>query len=169
MVRLLSSFLPPPAPLVPRASLSPSRSLFLDSLLPAPFQTAHQVLHDPSDVLLEGAKLASYAGFERGSALLFALLACSWAALRLWLLPLRVMRSVAVDAPRVLGRAPIGSRQLNAALLVLWILHCYWFALIVRVAWLRVTSGRLRDAREETEEEERGRTRSRSRSRKARK
>ena len=125
-------------------------------------------LHDPSDVLLEAAKLASYAGFERGAAALFALLAGSWAALRLWALPSRVMRSVALDAPRVLGGSPWGSRQLNGALLVLWCLHCYWFALIVRVAWAHLTSGRLRDAREEEEDgvEEREKVeRSRSRSR----
>lgn len=132
-------------------------------------------LHDPSDVLLESAKLASYAGFERGAAALFALLAGSWAALRLWALPARVMRSVALDAPRVLGGHPFGSRPLNAALLVLWCLHVYWFALIVRVAWLKLTSGRLRDAREsddrgagggggaDGEEEERTPTRTRRR------
>lgn len=125
-------------------------------------------LHDPSDVLLEAAKLASYAGFERGAALLFALLAASWAALRLWALPARVMRSVALGAPRVLGGFPFGSRTLNAALFVLLCLHCYWFALIVRVAWTQVTSGRLRDAREEDgvgeaeEKEEKKERRSRS-------
>ena len=106
-------------------------------------------LHDPSDVLLEAAKLASYAGLEKGAAALFALLAASWAALRLWALPARVMRAVALDAPRALGGPPLGSRPLAAALLVLWGLHCYWFALIVRVAWTQATSGRLRDAREE--------------------
>ena len=110
-------------------------------------------LHDPSDVLLEAAKLASYSGFERLAALLFALLALSWAALRLWALPVRIMRSVALDAPRVLGGPPLGSRQLLVALFVLWVLHCFWFALIVRVAWLQLTSGRLRDAREEEVEE----------------
>ena len=105
-------------------------------------------LHDPSDVLLESAKLASYAGLERGAEVLFALLAGSWAALRLWALPARIMRSVALDAPRVLGGFPLGSRPLNAALFVLWCLHVYWFALICRVAWLQLTSGRLRDASE---------------------
>ena len=102
-------------------------------------------------MLLEAAKLSSYAGFESLAALLFALLTASWAALRLWALPSRIVRSVAVDAPRVLGGFPFGSRPLAAALLVLWVLHCYWFALIVRVAWLQLTSGRLRDAREEEE------------------
>lgn len=121
------------------------------------------VLHDVSDVLLESAKLASYAGFERGAAALFALLACSWAALRLWALPFRIMRSVAFDAPRILGGFPLGSRQLNAALFVLWCLHCYWFALIVRVAWLQLQSGRLRDAREEEVEEEKDREKGSSR------
>ena len=51
------------------------------------------LLHDPSDIFLEGAKLADYAGAEGAAAALFAGLVVSWAVLRLGLLPFWVIRS----------------------------------------------------------------------------
>ena len=58
------------------------------------------LLHDPSDVLLEGAKLASYAGWQGAAGALFGALTVSWAALRLGCLP-RVVVSVWRDAALV--------------------------------------------------------------------
>lgn len=51
------------------------------------------LLHDPSDIFLEAAKLASYAGAEAPSTLLFAALLLTWCSLRLGLLPFWVIRS----------------------------------------------------------------------------
>lgn len=51
------------------------------------------LLHDPSDIFLEAAKLLNYAGLELPSVAAFAGLLCSWLALRLVLLPLWVIRS----------------------------------------------------------------------------
>jgi hypothetical protein len=51
------------------------------------------VLHDPSDVFLEVAKLLNYIGAETPSIICFAGLIVSWLALRLILLPFWVIRS----------------------------------------------------------------------------
>ena len=51
------------------------------------------LLHDPSDIFLEAAKLASYAGAEAPSTLCFAALLLTWCSLRLGLLPFWVIRS----------------------------------------------------------------------------
>lgn len=45
------------------------------------------LLHDPSDVFLEGAKLCNYADWDLPATTLFAALLVSWLGLRLVLLP----------------------------------------------------------------------------------
>lgn len=51
------------------------------------------LLHDPSDILLELAKLLNYAGKENASTLSFVSMMLSWAALRLWIFPTYVVHS----------------------------------------------------------------------------
>ena len=57
------------------------------------------LLHDPSEIFLEGAKLADYAGLDGPAAVLFAGLVVSWALLRLGLLPLWIIRSCKCAPP----------------------------------------------------------------------
>lgn len=45
------------------------------------------LLHDVSDVLMESAKAAKYAGYETISLVAFVSFMISWAVLRLWTLP----------------------------------------------------------------------------------
>lgn len=51
------------------------------------------LLHDPSDIFLEAAKLLNYAGLDLPATAAFVGLLCSWMALRLLLLPFWVIRS----------------------------------------------------------------------------
>ena len=51
------------------------------------------LLHDPSDIFLEAAKLLNYAGLDLPATAAFAGLLCSWLVLRLILLPFWVIRS----------------------------------------------------------------------------
>lgn len=51
------------------------------------------LLHDPSDVFLEAAKLLNYAGLDLPATAAFVGLLCSWLLLRLVLLPFWVIRS----------------------------------------------------------------------------
>ena len=111
------------------------------------------VLHDPSDVLLEAAKLASYARRERAAAALFAALIASWAVLRLAAFP-RIVWSCWADPPAALGGHPVGCLEMAAGLSLLVCLHVYWGAIIAAVAARRVRGGGLADAREEEGEGE---------------
>ena len=52
------------------------------------------LLHDPSDIFLEGAKMCNYAGWERPSVVLFVLLLVTWFALRLVVLPGWIISSI---------------------------------------------------------------------------
>ena len=61
------------------------------------------LLHDPSDIFLEAAKLASYAGAEAPSTLLFTALLLTWCSLRLGLLPFWVIRSALCEPPDLQG------------------------------------------------------------------
>ena len=45
------------------------------------------LLHDPSDIFLEAAKMCNYAGWDAPSVLLFGLLLVTWFGLRLVVLP----------------------------------------------------------------------------------
>jgi ceramide synthetase len=58
------------------------------------------LLHDPSDVFLEAAKLCNYADLELPSVALFAGLLVSWFGLRLVALPFWVMRSCMCPPPQ---------------------------------------------------------------------
>lgn len=51
------------------------------------------ILHDPSDVCLESAKVCQYLGFERAATGFFVLLLLSWLGLRLVVFPFWLIRS----------------------------------------------------------------------------
>ncbi|KAK9834823.1 hypothetical protein WJX81_001328 [Elliptochloris bilobata] len=107
------------------------------------------LLHEPSDIFLEAAKLASYAGAEAPSTLLFAALLLSWCSLRLGLLPFWVIRSALFEV-RTLSGPPLPYTDILAAMLgVLVVLHAYWFCLIAAIAWRKLSTTELRDIRED--------------------
>jgi len=121
-------------------------------------------LHDPADIFLEGAKVASYAGFHSLATLCFVALALTWGATRLCVLPL-----LAADAWRAGcgGGAGLWARHapphipaakpLSILLWALVAMHTYWFALIARIAAGQLFGGEgrvTRDVREEDEVEE---------------
>ena len=51
------------------------------------------LLHDPSDIFLEAAKLCDYASLDGAATVFFVGLLLSWIVLRLVLLPFWVIRS----------------------------------------------------------------------------
>ena len=51
------------------------------------------ILHDPSDICLEAAKLSQYVGHESLATFWFSLLVISWFTLRLLLFPFWLVRS----------------------------------------------------------------------------
>lgn len=106
------------------------------------------LLHDACDVFMEGAKLAKYAKQDGASVGLFACFTVAWVLLRLVCFPLFVIRSSLWEAPRLTGVDPAVLQGLNGLLLVLLLLHCYWFSLILRVVWITLTTGSATDVRE---------------------
>ncbi len=55
------------------------------------------MLHDFNDPFLEGAKLARYFGSSDGSTAMFVAFVVGWFATRLWLFPVRVIRSTLLE------------------------------------------------------------------------
>lgn len=108
-------------------------------------------LHDACDVLMEAAKCFNYTQRDAAATAAFAGFMVSWAALRLTAFPLMVVRSAALELPAVLGGRPPMWWGFVGGLLLLLVLHVYWFSLIVRVAWMRVVTGGGRDLREDVD------------------
>ena len=57
------------------------------------------------------------------------------------------------EAQAILGPIPF-YRLFNGLLITLLIMHIYWFALIVRIAWRVVTKGNADDVRESDSDED---------------
>eukprot|EP00884_Botryococcus_braunii_P017445 jgi/Botrbrau1/4384/Bobra.105_2s0030.1 len=112
------------------------------------------VLHDPSDVFLEVAKLLNYIGAETPSIICFAGLIVSWLVLRLILLPFWVIRSTGWGVIRELGQIPPWGYLFNVLLSSLVVMHLYWFTLILKVAIQQLRSGKAEDIREDKAHDE---------------
>jgi ceramide synthetase len=106
-------------------------------------------LHDATDVFLEVAKACNYTKRENAATAAFAGFAVSWGVLRLLVLPLTVIRGALFELPLVLDGRPPMWWGFCGALLLLLCLHAYWFAMIVRIAWMQIVDGGGRDVRED--------------------
>ena len=53
------------------------------------------------------------------------------------------------EVERVLGYKPFLYPTFNALLVLLLILHVYWFAMICKIAYSKITTGKVEDIREE--------------------
>lgn len=105
--------------------------------------------HDVSDVFLESAKLMKYAGFQLMADIGFGFFAVSWLIFRLILLPFYVGWSSAFDSSKFIQ--PFSSWYMfHGMLLVLIILHVYWFFLILRIIYNKIVLDReVDDVRED--------------------
>jgi ceramide synthetase len=116
-----------------------------------------EVLHDACDVWMEAAKLNVYLQWSNGATVLFVVFMAAWVLLRMAYFPLVIIRSTCLEAaaaimpafgPTPLTLAVWGS--INALLLVLLALHCYWFYFIVLIA-VRTAKGDPADVRSDDE------------------
>ncbi|KAJ9530728.1 hypothetical protein QJQ45_014883 [Haematococcus lacustris] len=114
------------------------------------------LLHDINDVLMETAKSLNYLGLEAGATAVFALFVASWVVLRLLIFPACIIRSTFWEVWQLLGYRPPYHGMLNAMLVALFCIHIYWFGLILRIAYRKLTTGQGRDIREAADSDSEG-------------
>eukprot|EP00850_Spirogloea_muscicola_P023243 SM000340S12933 [mRNA] locus=s340:65153:66330:- [translate_table: standard] len=119
-------------------------------------------IHDASDVWLELAKLSRYCQFDLGATTNFALFALSWLLLRLVYYPFWVIWSTTYEVLKVLNKekhkydGPMLYYTFNTLLIMLLVLHIYWWILIYRILVKQLfASGTVaKDDREDSEDED---------------
>lgn len=117
-------------------------------------------LHDVSDVFLEMAKLNKYLEVEVGATIFFALFAISWLLMRILYFPMYIIRSTSFEVLQVLDKSaheregPFLYYVFNTLLIMLLVMHVYWFVLILRVILKQLlASGQVDDVRSDDEDE----------------
>lgn len=110
------------------------------------------MLHDVNDIIMEIAKSLSYAKLHTLSNGVLACFVVAWAVLRLYCFPRYILYSTYVEVQQVLGFKPPAYYLINGGLTLLYCLHLYWFSLIMKVAYVAVTTGRGKDVREEDDD-----------------
>jgi hypothetical protein len=111
--------------------------------------------HNINDIFLEAAKLCKYAGFDDLANINFGLLILSWIASRLYFFPFHVIHSAYYDTYELIIKNPQYFSQYyiaNGCLMLLFIMHLYWFFLICRIAYNAIKKGKTEDIREDIKE-----------------
>uniref|UniRef100_W5MDL4 Ceramide synthase 5 n=1 Tax=Lepisosteus oculatus TaxID=7918 RepID=W5MDL4_LEPOC len=99
-------------------------------------------VHDSSDFLLEAAKLANYAKYQRLCDSLFALFGAVFMGTRLIIYPLWVLNTTMFESWEIIGPYP-SWWLFNILLLVLQVLHVIWSYLIMRIAFKAMVRGKV--------------------------
>ncbi|XP_033995168.1 ceramide synthase 5 isoform X2 [Trematomus bernacchii] len=99
-------------------------------------------VHDASDFLLELAKLANYAKYQRLCDFLFIVFSVAFFITRLVIYPIWVLNSTMFESWAIVGPYP-SWWLFNFLLLVLQVLHIIWSYLIARIAVKAVLRGKV--------------------------
>ncbi|VFV40009.1 lag1 longevity assurance homolog [Lynx pardinus] len=122
-------------------------------------------LHDVSDFLLEAAKLANYAKYQRLCDTLFVIFSAVFVVTRLGIYPFWILNTTFFESWEMIGPYP-SWWLFNGLLLILQVLHVIWSYLIVRIAFKALIRGKVsKDDRSDVEsssEEEEATTNSKS-------
>jgi len=129
------------------------------------------ILHDPSDLLLQMAKVSEYAWrhpsrqkYRIFNVILFLSFAISWLILRLILFPY-LFTGLISDFTKPLGIFLTRIQRVNylwrfyqtsamALFVMLYVLHWFWFGMIVKVAWIGAVKNQHRDARSDEDNDD---------------
>jgi len=107
------------------------------------------VCHDINDIFLEQGKVLSYVGSELGKNVAFVLFFVSWMLTRLGIFPYYIIRSTLFETKQVLGEVQF-YHFFNGSLIFLFLLHVYWFRMMVKLLVRLLFHGNeLTDTREE--------------------
>ncbi|XP_028928501.1 ceramide synthase 5 isoform X1 [Ornithorhynchus anatinus] len=108
-------------------------------------------LHDASDFLLEAAKLANYAKYQRLCDAFFVVFSAVFVVTRLGIYPFWILHTTLVESWEIIGPYP-SWWLFNALLLVLQGLHVIWSYLIARIAYKALARGKVsKDDRSDVE------------------
>ena len=118
------------------------------------------LLHDSSDVLLESAKCFNYISKAKDSKWackfcdsIFAAFAVVFLITRLILYPRFIIYSVFFEAPNHFGTNWAGFWVFSVLLVILQVLHIFWFYLIAKMLWTLLSTGVEKDERSDDEED----------------
>ena len=119
-------------------------------------------LHDSADVFLESAKIFNYMSKADGRAwakhltdIFFATFAVIFFVTRIFVFPRFILSSVLYEAPLYLGGSDwVGFYVFAGLLIVLQVLHVFWFYLIARMIYKLATTGIEKDERSDDEDED---------------
>ncbi|CAF0714312.1 unnamed protein product [Adineta steineri] len=110
------------------------------------------VVHDCADYWLECAKMAKYARAQRTCDTMFVIFAVVWFITRLCYYPYKVLYTTTFEEMTILGLFP-AYYVFNGLLILLQILHYFWFYLICQVAISACKAGEVtKDQRSDSEE-----------------
>ncbi|XP_054039041.1 ceramide synthase 5 isoform X2 [Rissa tridactyla] len=99
-------------------------------------------LHDASDFLLEAAKLANYAKYQRLCDAFFMLFGVVFIVTRLGIYPFWILNTTLFESWELIGPYP-SWWLFNGLLVTLQILHIIWSYLIVRTAYKALVRGKI--------------------------
>ncbi|XP_071585654.1 ceramide synthase 5 isoform X4 [Heliangelus exortis] len=115
-------------------------------------------LHDASDFLLEAAKLANYAKYQRLCDAFFMLFGVVFIVTRLGIYPFWILNTTLFESWELIGPYP-SWWLFNGLLVTLQVLHIIWSYLIIRTAYKALVRGKVSkddrsDVESSSEEEE---------------
>jgi len=99
-------------------------------------------VHDAVDYWMEGAKMANYMKYGKLCDALFVIFTIVWFFTRILIFPLRILRTSYFESSDIIGYYPAHS-LLILLLLILQVLHFFWFYLILRMVYLYVIKGQV--------------------------
>eukprot|EP01025_Chloroclados_australasicus_P039071 TRINITY_DN4036_c0_g1_i1.p1 TRINITY_DN4036_c0_g1~~TRINITY_DN4036_c0_g1_i1.p1 ORF type:complete len:317 (-),score=14.33 TRINITY_DN4036_c0_g1_i1:494-1444(-) len=105
--------------------------------------------HDIGDILLEASKLSKYSGLETLASILFVVFTLQWLVLRLGYFPFILLGSTFRQLPEIVGYFPPLAHVIQTFLIIIVVIHVYWFGLILKVLYNAVVLKKIDDVREE--------------------
>ena len=113
-------------------------------------------IHECSDIFLESAKVAGYNSLYWVADIFFVFFFLSWVIFRLFLFCAKILYPVYVCGANTLWykNHPLVYPMVCISMLyVLEGLHIYWFRMIMKIVWRKITGRRIADVRSGSESE----------------
>lgn len=111
------------------------------------------LVHDCADILLEAAKMAKYANYQKLCDFIFVIFTILWIITRLGVYPFWIIYSTCITAPRIVPMFP-AYYIFNSLLILLLFLHMMWTYLILKIAYNAFNAGQMEgDIRSNSSEE----------------